>query len=277
MYHVSCAKLRELRLSKLCVGRDRPVSKCNASLHASKEDSLVFLLFSFFSSLSDKIVSILVRTPITLSMVTFNQYEGSCLILSVFHIWEAVSPFFSKVTRFVHPILSHIKLTLCHLLFYSHNRKTVMDFVNAKENATYLWNLAHFVSVLADNVIFCCGDLLPLLSSVTSRDYGQDVIEPCGGMSLETSFSFLNRLMSLVDVIVFTSSLAFSGVETNRNMSTGGFLRQCLRLGESKTNFRRNCSNWTLSRYMMTRWFGDVIWRTGKKNFNAVSHNRARS
>lgn len=115
----------------------------------------------------------------------------------------------------------------------SHNRKTVMDFVNSKDNGTYLWNLAHFVSVLADNVIFCCGDLLPLLSSVTSRDYGQDVIEPCGGMTLETSFSFLNRLMSLVDVIVFTSSLAFSGVETNRNMSTGGFLRQCLRLGES--------------------------------------------
>lgn len=107
-----------------------------------------------------------------------------------------------------------------------------MDFVNSKENGTYLWNLAHFVSVLADNVIFCCGDLLPLLSSVTSRDYGQDVIEPCGGMTLETSFSFLNRLMSLVDVIVFTSSLAFSGVEANRNMSTGGFLRQCLRLGE---------------------------------------------
>lgn len=111
-----------------------------------------------------------------------------------------------------------------------------MDFVNAKDNGTYLWNLAHFVSVLADNVIFCCGDLLPLLSSVTSRDYGQDVIEPCGGMTLETSFSFLNRLMSLVDVIVFTSSLAFSGVETNRNMSTGGFLRQCLRLGESKVD-----------------------------------------
>ena len=26
-----------------------------------------------------------------------------------------------------------------------------------------------------------------------------------------------------------------------------------------------------------TRWSGDVIWRNGKKNFNAVSHNRARS
>ena len=124
------------------------------------------------------------------------------------------------------------EMTLCDL-FSSHNRKTVMDFVNAKDNGTYLWNLAHFVSVLADNVIFCCGDLLPLLSSVTSRDYGQDVIEPCGGMTLETSFSFLNRVMSLVDVIVFTSSLAFSGVETNRNLSTGGFLRQCLRLGKA--------------------------------------------
>ena len=120
-----------------------------------------------------------------------------------------------------------------------------MDFVNSKDNGTYLWNLAHFVSVLADNVIFCCGDLLPLLSSVTSRDYGQDVIEPCGGMTLETSFSFLNRLMSLVDVIVFTSSLAFSGVETNRNMSTGGFLRQCLRLGESNTDKMRNTATTT--------------------------------
>ena len=107
-----------------------------------------------------------------------------------------------------------------------------MDFVNAKENSIYLWNLAHLVSVLVDNIIFSCGDLLPLLSSVTSRDYTQDVIEPCGGMTLETSFSFLNRLMSLVDVIVFTSSLAFSGVESNRNMSAGGFLRQCLRLGK---------------------------------------------
>ena len=28
--------------------------------------------------------------------------------------------------------------------------------------------------------------------------------------------------------------------------------------------------------FMLSRWSGDVIWRTGKKNLNAVSHNRAR-
>ena len=28
--------------------------------------------------------------------------------------------------------------------------------------------------------------------------------------------------------------------------------------------------------HKITRWSGDAIWRTGKKNFNAISHNRAR-
>ena len=28
--------------------------------------------------------------------------------------------------------------------------------------------------------------------------------------------------------------------------------------------------------HVISRWSGDVIWRTGKNNFNAVSHNRAR-
>lgn len=46
------------------------------------------------------------------------------------------------------------------------------------------------------------------------------------------SFFFLNWLMFFVDVIVFISFFVFSGVEINRNMSMGGFLRQCLRLGE---------------------------------------------
>ena len=33
---------------------------------------------------------------------------------------------------------------------------------------------------------------------------------------------------------------------------------------------------WGLWEWWFSRWSGDVIWRTGKKNFNAVSHNRAR-
>ena len=109
-----------------------------------------------------------------------------------------------------------------------------MDFVNAKENFIYISNLAFLISVLSDSMIFCCGDLLPLLSSATSPDFSQDVIQPCGGMQLETAFSFLNRVMSLVDTVVYTSNFSFGGVEVNRNLSTGGFLRQCTRLGEWK-------------------------------------------
>ena len=36
------------------------------------------------------------------------------------------------------------------------------------------------------------------------------------------------------------------------------------------------CPEWRCSSTCYIRWSGDVIWRTGKKNFNAVSHNRAR-
>ena len=108
----------------------------------------------------------------------------------------------------------------------------MVDYVNAKENFIYISNLAFLISVLSDSLIFCCGDLLPLLSSATSPDFSQDVIQPCGGMHLETAFSFLNRVMSLVDTVVYTSNFSFGGVEVNRNLSTGGFLRQCTRLGE---------------------------------------------
>lgn len=98
----------------------------------------------------------------------------------------------------------------------------------------YISNLSFLISVLSDSMIFCCGDLLPLLSSATSPDFSQDVIQPCGGMQLETAFSFLNRVMSLVDTVVYTSNFSFSGVEANRNLAGGGFLRQCTRLGKSK-------------------------------------------
>ncbi|XP_064816877.1 neurobeachin-like, partial [Oncorhynchus masou masou] len=50
------------------------------------------------------------------------------------------------------------------------------------------------------------------------------------GMSSETAVSFLSRLMAMVDVLVFASSLNFSEIEAEKNMSSGGLMRQCLRL-----------------------------------------------
>lgn len=56
-------------------------------------------------------------------------------------------------------------------------------------------------------------------------------IEATQGMSSETAITFLSRLMVMVDVLVFSSSLNFSEIEAEKNMSSGGLMRQCLRLG----------------------------------------------
>lgn len=76
-------------------------------------------------------------------------------------------------------------------------------------------------SVLCDRCPPCCLDKTEL-----------DNIEATQGMSSEMAITFLSRLMVLVDVLVFSSSLNFSEIEAEKNMSSGGLMRQCLRLGE---------------------------------------------
>uniref|UniRef100_A0A1B0GJH6 Neurobeachin n=1 Tax=Lutzomyia longipalpis TaxID=7200 RepID=A0A1B0GJH6_LUTLO len=57
-----------------------------------------------------------------------------------------------------------------------------------------------------------------------------DVLEPTQGMPLEVAVSFLQRLVNMADVLIFASSLNFAELEAEKNMSSGGILRQCLRL-----------------------------------------------
>lgn len=66
-----------------------------------------------------------------------------------------------------------------------------------------------------------------------------DIMEPTQGMTVEVAASLLQRLVNMADVLVFASSLNFSELETEKNMSSGGILRQCLRL--VCTNAVRNC------------------------------------
>lgn len=56
-------------------------------------------------------------------------------------------------------------------------------------------------------------------------------IEPSQGLALEASVTFLQRLVNLVDALIFASSLNFTEIEAEKNMSSGGILRQSLRLG----------------------------------------------
>ncbi|XP_067848250.1 lipopolysaccharide-responsive and beige-like anchor protein isoform X1 [Heptranchias perlo] len=115
-------------------------------------------------------------------------------------------------------------------MWRSHNTKTVMDFVNSSENIIFVHNTIHLVSQVVDNIIMACGGILPLLSAATSTTHELENIEPTQGLSFEASVTFLQRLIGLVDVLIFASSLSFTEIEAEKNMSSGGILRQCLRL-----------------------------------------------
>ncbi|XP_048836675.1 neurobeachin [Brienomyrus brachyistius] len=115
----------------------------------------------------------------------------------------------------------------------SHSTKSVMDFVNSNENIIFVHNTIHLISQMVDNIIIACGGILPLLSAATSPSGSKtelENLEATQGMSSETAVTFLSRLMAMVDVLVFASSLNFSEIEAEKNMSSGGLMRQCLRL-----------------------------------------------
>uniref|UniRef100_A0A8C1ZSL8 Neurobeachin n=1 Tax=Cyprinus carpio TaxID=7962 RepID=A0A8C1ZSL8_CYPCA len=117
-------------------------------------------------------------------------------------------------------------------IWRSHSTKSIMDFVNSNENIIFVHNTIHLISQMVDNIIIACGGILPLLSAATSPSVSAEMegIEATQGMSSETAVIFLTRLMSMVDVLVFASSLNFSEIEAEKNMSSGGLMRQCLRL-----------------------------------------------
>uniref|UniRef100_A0A671TYS3 Neurobeachin n=1 Tax=Sparus aurata TaxID=8175 RepID=A0A671TYS3_SPAAU len=115
-------------------------------------------------------------------------------------------------------------------MWRSHSTKTILDFVNSSENVVFVHNSIHLISQVVDNLIMACGGILPLLSAATSSSHELENIEPSQGLTVEASITFLQRLINLVDVLIFASSLNFTEIEAEKNMSSGGILRQCLRL-----------------------------------------------
>ncbi|KAG7314175.1 hypothetical protein KOW79_022671 [Hemibagrus wyckioides] len=115
-------------------------------------------------------------------------------------------------------------------MWRSHSTKTVMDFVNSSENVVFVHNTVHLISQVVDNLVMASGGILPLLSAATSSTHELEVIDASQGLEVETSLSFLQRLICLVDVLILSSSLNFTEIEAEKNMTSGGVLRQCLRL-----------------------------------------------
>lgn len=58
-----------------------------------------------------------------------------------------------------------------------------------------------------------------------SLDNGQN-------LSLEVAATLMIRFVHLVDCFIFASSVSFHDLESEKNMPSGGILRQCLRLGK---------------------------------------------
>ena len=55
-----------------------------------------------------------------------------------------------------------------------------------------------------------------------------DVLEPTQGMPIDVAVTFLQRLVSMADVLIFASSLTFADLEAEKNMSSG----KCPRHGD---------------------------------------------
>lgn len=87
-------------------------------------------------------------------------------------------------------------------------------------------------------------------------------IEPSQGLAVEASVTFLQRLINLADVLIFASSLNFTEIEAEKNMSSGGILRQCLRLGKNA------------ERYLILQTFPNLLHAAGVINWQPVGHIR---
>ncbi|VDL66734.1 unnamed protein product [Nippostrongylus brasiliensis] len=76
-----------------------------------------------------------------------------------------------------------------------------------------------------------CGGLLPLLASATSPNSELEITDACQQeLPIECAAALLSRFVQLADVFIFASGVSFAELEQEKNMPSGGVLRQALRL-----------------------------------------------
>lgn len=106
------------------------------------------------------------------------------------------------------------------------------QLLQSNDNQIYIINTIHLVSQLCDNVIISSGGLLPLLASATGGSGTAACITIGGEGFIPSQANFLiYRLANLIDILCFAAShVSFTELEAEKNMSSGGILRQCLRI-----------------------------------------------
>ncbi|KAM3722837.1 putative neurobeachin [Dirofilaria immitis] len=107
----------------------------------------------------------------------------------------------------------------------------ILDVVNSSDNSIFVSNCVHVLSQLTDSLIMACGGLLPLLAAATSPNSELEIIDSTNqALAIGSAARLLARFVVLVDVFIFASGINFSDLEQEKNMPSGGILRQTLRL-----------------------------------------------
>ncbi|XP_048826742.1 lipopolysaccharide-responsive and beige-like anchor protein [Brienomyrus brachyistius] len=108
----------------------------------------------------------------------------------------------------------------------SHSTRSLLD----PENLVFVRNSIHVLLQVVDTMVVGCGHIQALLSAATFATAGPESVEPLQGMSDAATVAFLQRLLSLADVLLLSSSLSLAELEAERRLSPGAALRQSLRL-----------------------------------------------
>ncbi|KJH44683.1 hypothetical protein DICVIV_09290 [Dictyocaulus viviparus] len=114
---------------------------------------------------------------------------------------------------------------------WSSSGTSVADHCCMSDNQIFVGNTVHVISQLSDSLIMACGGLLPLLASATSPNSELEITDSCKQeLPIDCAAELLSRFVHLADVFIFASGISFAELEQEKNMPSGGVLRQALRL-----------------------------------------------
>ena len=111
--------------------------------------------------------------------------------------------------------------------------------------------------------------------SVTKTVKRKDTEEPCSPLTVQDQVETELAILKFDQDLAFGKEIPALQELDNENSLDKEKLQKRVK-ASTKNNSPIQRLDPFLENGILTRWSGEVIWRTGKNNFNAVSHNRAR-
>nr|XP_023683403.1 lipopolysaccharide-responsive and beige-like anchor protein [Paramormyrops kingsleyae] len=107
--------------------------------------------------------------------------------------------------------------------------RSLLEWIADPENLVFVHNSIHVLLQVVDTMVVSCGRIQALLSAI-SASAGPENMEPSQGLSDAATGAFLQRLLSLADVLLLSKSPSLAELEADRRLSPGAALRKSLRL-----------------------------------------------